>query len=452
MVVVLGGVSSFSVFHRKLPSPGLHTITTITIPYYQSPQALVQFTSTNITPKVSIIQSIPENSRSYAHNTTMFEGGPSHVYLLPITTGYFLMNVTGAIIEPPSVYNNLMIIATSGPLINNSLPYDIGCVYAINMSNGKIVWYEEFQNQIMTQPIIVNGILIVGLGNNVFQNSSIRGTGYNAIIALNVSNGKALWIYQTIGEDMPTPAYYNGMIIEANGNREVFALNITNGKLVWSDDIGSYDSMSSILLVNGVVYFGSANPYIFWALNASNGKIIWYDNFTQLFNGSYLGGLDDSSPAYSNGIVVTSFTVRFLFNSTMDEYLVAMNSTNGKILWLINEGLTNLPPNLESPPPVIYYGIVFHDSPVGILYAVNLFTGKVLWTFKTGFTTSNVDIAHEKVLIQNRTGTLFVLTINGSLVKEIQTPVEPGPGNILVTRNSSGGQRNDRRHTNSIDI
>ncbi|QIJ32900.1 PQQ-binding-like beta-propeller repeat protein [Acidianus sulfidivorans JP7] len=432
IIGVLISASSFTLIERhEIGKSGLQILKkTSTITTFSNTQVH------NISPKVTVIQTIPENSNFYNKNTVLFENSPSHVYFLPIKTGYFLLNVTGAIIESPSVYGNLMIVTTSGPMINNSLMFNLGCVYAINDSSGKIVWEEEFQNQIMTQPIIVNGILIIGLGNNMFQNSSIRGTGYNAIIALNVTNGKVLWIYQTLGEDMPTPAYYKGMIIEANGNGDAFALNITNGKLIWNTYIQSYVSMSSMLLVGDVVYFGSAYPYVFWAINANNGHVLWEDNFTSMFLGECLGGLDDSSPSYSNGIVVTSFTERFFSNNTIDEFLVAMNSTDGHILWMINEGYSPMPPNLESPPSVIYKGIVFHDSPVGILYAVNLTTGAILWKFYTGFTTSNVDIARGKILIQNRTGTLFVLSLNGTLIKEIETPVSPGPGNIIVTYNS----------------
>ncbi len=85
---------------------------------------------------------------------------------------------------------------------------------------------------------------------------------------------------------------------------------------------------------------------------------------------------------------------------------------------------------------MIFNGIVFHDSPVGILYAVNFSSGKVIWEYKTGFTTSNVDIIKGKyVVIQIETGCLFVFTLSG-LVKLIKTPVMPGPGNLLVTLNS----------------
>jgi hypothetical protein len=70
--------------------------------------------------------------------------------------------------------------------------------------------------------------------------------------------------------------------------------------------------MSSLLLVNDVVYFGTATT--FWAINATNGNVIWSDYLYGSYNN--MGGLDDSSPAYYRGIVVTSFTVHYA-NDTM---------------------------------------------------------------------------------------------------------------------------------------
>ena len=369
----------------------------------------------------------------YDRNTTLFEGVPSHVYFIPVKTGFFILNVTTAIVVPPSVYHCLLLVTTSGPmnLANRQLCSCQGCVYAINISNGEIVWFQKFNNQIMTQPIVINCIVIIGLGNNIFQNCHVRGTGDNAIIALNATNGEILWEYKTLGEDMPTPTFYNGKIIEANGNGQVFALNL-QGEVCWCKNITSYDSMSSPLLVNGVVYFGSANPYIFWAINAANGNIIWYVNFSSIY--SSLGGLDDSSPAYCNGIIVSAYTIKV--NCSIKEILFAVNATNGKILWCIDEGCTKIPPNLESPPPTIFNGVVYHDSPVGILYAVNLTSGKIIWAFKTGFTVDNPEIYEGKIIIQNASGYLFVLSYQGNLLKGFQTPVMPGPGNMLLTCNS----------------
>jgi len=407
---------------------------TITITY--TPQANGNLTLTNQYPSFTLpqlVQSIPEGTGNYRRNTVMFEGNPNHNYVVPTRTGYFIVNLTWGVVVPPGIYDDLLIVTTSGPynFSISSFPYNIGSVCALNLTNGNLAWCRVFPNQIMTQPIIVNGILIIGLGNNVLT-PTYRGTGVNYIAALNVTNGNVLWNYTTIGEDMPTPAYYRGLVIESDGSGDAFALNITNGKPIWVDELGSYDSMSSLLLVNDVVYFGTATT--FWAINATNGNVIWSDYLYGSYNN--MGGLDDSSPAYYRGIVVTSFTVHYA-NDTMSVMLIALNATDGETLWVLNEGLSKVTPNLEAPPVVIYSGIVLHDSPVGLLYAVNVSNGHVLWTFRTGPTLSNAVVVYGRyVLIQNREGELFVLTINGSLIKEVQTPVVPGAGNILATGNS----------------
>ena len=372
-------------------------------------------------------------------NTFQFEGNPTHVYYVNITTGYFSLNVNSAIVVPPSIYGQYLIITTSGQMDmqTRSLNEMLGCVIAVNINNGKIIWKDVFPNQIMTQPIIVNGTVVVGLGNAYFINSTIRGNGTNAIVAINIENGKEIWNFSTLGEDMPTPVYYNGNIIEPNGNGCIYAINLLTGTLSWKTKIYSYVSMSSPVLVNGSMYFGSAYPYVFFAINASNGKILWDDNFTALYNNYCVHGLDDSSPAYSNGIVTTSFTLLNNSNSSMvSDMLTAINATSGRILWVLNEGVGSIPPNLESPPEVIYNGTVFQDTPsVGILYAVNLTTGKVIWEIDTGPTTSNIDIYNNYVMIQNSTGTLFIIN-NGKITEETQLGVMPGPGNLLITRNS----------------
>jgi outer membrane protein assembly factor BamB len=388
------------------------------------------------TPTYSLIQSIPNKPKGYTPANYMFEGDPQHIYYVPIKTGYFMLNLTGAIVVPPTIYGDLMYVVTSGVMnmTTGELNELLGCLFTINISDGRVVWLDKFPNQIMTVPLVYKDEVIIGLGNACFLNTTVRGTGENAIIALNATNGKVIWNYTTLGEDMPTPVIYRGMVIEANGNGEVFALNVDNGKLIWQKYLGSYDSMSSLLLVGNIIYFGTANPYEFWAIDADNGQVIWDYNFST--TGLTFGGLDDSSPAYYDGIVVTSYTVH-ISNITMSEFLVAFNASNGRMLWYLNEGNAPIPKYLESPAPVIYHGVVYHDSPVGILYAVNVTNGKVIWEFLTGPTVSNVDIAYNSyILIQSREGTLYVLKLNGQMVKSVLTPVIPGPGNLLVTQNS----------------
>ncbi|EZQ10587.1 MULTISPECIES: PQQ-binding-like beta-propeller repeat protein [Acidianus] len=387
------------------------------------------------------ILSFKKTSKPTVQPIVQFEENPNHIYIINVSTGIFKDNVDWAIIVPPSIVGNMLILTTSGPMNMSSrgLEENIGSVVAINLITGKLMWEVQFPNQIMTQPIIVNNTIIVGLGNNEFPNyynissltgGVIRGTGVNCLVALNLA-GKILWRFPTSGEDMPTPVYYNGNIIEANGNDQVFSLTI-KGNLSWIENISSYVSMSSPVLVNGTIYFGGAHPYTFYAVNASNGKILWQDSLNAT------GGLDDSSPAYANGIVVTSYTRLIDENTSLANYLTGINSSNGKLIWTVYEGDGSIPPNLESPPPTIYDDIVFHDTPTnGTLYAVNLTNGNILWTFYTGPTTANANILEGKyVVILNGQGELFVLSLNGTFVKEINTEIMSGPGNVIVTNNT----------------
>lgn len=57
--------------------------------------------------------------------------------------------------------------------------------------------------------------------------------------------------------------------------------------------------------------------------------------------------------------------------------------------------------------------------------------------FRTGLTLSNAVVMFNKfIVIQNREGVLFILTLNGTLIKEVYTPVVLGAENLLATGNS----------------
>ncbi|MFP3400142.1 hypothetical protein [Acidianus sp.] len=82
----------------------------------------------------------------YDRNTTLFEGVPSHVYFIPVKTGFFILNATTAIVVPPSVYHCLLLVTTSGPmnLANRQLCSCQGCVYAINI----FIWRNSLVSKI----------------------------------------------------------------------------------------------------------------------------------------------------------------------------------------------------------------------------------------------------------------------------------------------------------------
>jgi glucose dehydrogenase len=113
---------------------------------------------------------------------------------------------------------------------------------------------------------------------------------------LNVKSVKNLslkWSYATGGEVVSSPIVANGILYAGSENRTFYALNVRTGHLLWSFPTGS-QVQSTAAVANGVVYFDSFDGNVY-ALNARTGHKLW---------SYYEGGTGQgSSPAVLNGVV-----------------------------------------------------------------------------------------------------------------------------------------------------
>ena len=361
----------------------------------------------------------------FGNGTTQFEGNDEHVYNYTWAgeIASFDMALNASVIVPPTLYEGLLLVDLSGSPTS-------GGVAAINMENGTLAWVTTFPNMVMTQPLTYEGLVIVGLGNNVFQNTpvSIRGSAPNYLAAMNASTGNVVWTFATEGEDMPTPLIYEGLIVGANGNGMVYALNALTGGEVWNTSLvqGSYVSMSSMAISGDSIFFGAANPYDFYSVNLASGQVSW----STPTNAS--GGLDDASPAVWGNVVVTGYTVSTA-GGLLQPVLIGMNTTNGDVLWQLDENPGAAPPAIQVPPITIWNGVAYSDpTESGTLYAVNVTSGALLWTFNTGSDTSNANVYEGYLSVVNNAGTVFVLNpTTGALLKETNVGVGLGPGNLI---------------------
>ncbi|MBB5254141.1 outer membrane protein assembly factor BamB family protein [Sulfurisphaera ohwakuensis] len=283
----------------------------------------------------------------------------------------------------------------------DSLP---GSIFAINPVTGQIVWYATgLASYAMNNPIVWNGIVFVTVGDVGFNFANfvhyekgqydqiVRGMGYGAIYAFNATDGRLIWMRFTMGEAMPAPAVYNGILAYTTGAGCFIGVNASTGQVIWMDRFaGLFASMSSVnyyVLPNGTPLFiggftSLSKPYgLLIAVNGYNGEEVWNATLPAP-NEPYNTGMGDVPPAVSQkyGIVVQSTVANAEPNGTVDTMLLAVNATNGKVLWTTNLGRGYTPPAFKGGIPLIVGDTVYVGIPsLGRVAAVNLLNGSILW-------------------------------------------------------------------------
>lgn len=279
-------------------------------------------------------------------------------------------------------------------------------VSALNAKTGKKVWTTKLNNQVMTQPLVVNDSVFVGTGNNQFQPSGIRGTGDNEIASLNTKTGKIQWTLQTQGEDMPSLVYSNGVLYDVNGAGTLRAINPTTGHVEWQISLGGIDSMDSPVIHNGVLFVGLSKPYDVVAVNLTTHQILFR---TPIANAQL--ALDDASISYGQGLIYAQSAA---VQGTVDQETVwGINAQTGAIAWHFTEpsGAKLTPEEYEAAAPVFNQGVVYFGTPFGKeLYAVNAKTGTLDWQTNLQSAANQTPvIVNNDVFIGDAGGTFYVI-------------------------------------------
>ncbi|CAD6493704.1 MAG: Outer membrane protein assembly factor BamB [Candidatus Argoarchaeum ethanivorans] len=170
-----------------------------------------------------------------------------------------------------------------------------GNVYCLDADTGENIWNQTTPLDTCGSPTVVDGTVYVT--NYNFE-------GYGEIYAMNATNGSILW-HKAIQRSDSTPAVAYGNVYVTGGclgysDRQTYCFNATNGNLTWSTDtadaIGAWTC--SVAVADGKVFAGTEGGDSFdyagtYALDAFTGDVIW----------SYPEG--GASPAVADGIVFT---------------------------------------------------------------------------------------------------------------------------------------------------
>ena len=167
-----------------------------------------------------------------------------------------------------------------------------------------------------------------------------------------------LWRYETGDYVRSSPAIVDGVVYFGSVDNYLYAVDADSGELRWRYETG--DSVdSSPAAVDGVVYFGSVDNYLY-AVDAASGELRWrYET----------GDSVDSSPAAVDGVVY--------FGST-DNYLYAVDAASGELRWRYETE------DAVVSSPVVVDGVVYFGSTDNYLYAVDAVTGTLRWRYETG--------------------------------------------------------------------
>lgn len=254
--------------------------------------------------------------------------GNGIVYVGSLGGGFYALNATNGE-KIWSFTNNL--VYYSSPTIVGGEVYFAGSntVYAFNAESGLMLWNNSISSSywaINSSPAVADGVVFIGSGDH-------------NLYALNATDGKQLWVYQTDLWVESSPTVANGIVYVPSNDQNLYALNATNGHKVWSyNDIlcTVYDG-ASVPLANGAVYVLSGSNGAIKALNAETGVLLWSSSTTDcepfpivVGDVLYIGGINNlfafnatdgswlwnsnqtgeilSSPAYANGVVYAQST------------------------------------------------------------------------------------------------------------------------------------------------
>jgi eukaryotic-like serine/threonine-protein kinase len=155
-----------------------------------------------------------------------------------------------------------------------------GHVYAVNLTNHLLAWSFSVPLESTSAPTVVGGLVYVGAGHRLY--------------AINAANGRRKWRTRIATLDVDTsPAVANGVVYIGTEDGNFFAFNASSGAGIWSASVAQPFGDTAPAVANGVVYAktgGSAGAL--YAFDAGTGA--------QLFTRS-LDGL--SSAIVVNGMV-----------------------------------------------------------------------------------------------------------------------------------------------------
>lgn len=320
-----------------------------------------------------------------------------------------------------------------------------GLVSAFDRQSGKRVWQNDLQAKFAQQGEGWLGgaeSLRISGGLSAYSGKIVLGTENGDLIALNGADGKVLWQQKVNAEILSDPAIDATVAVVAAGNGELFAFSMEDGEELWSlpTDVPalSLRGTASPTLAAGGAIFGTATGKLSVVVT-SNGQQAWETRLAVPSGATELQRLVDvdSTPlvrgdtvyniAYNGqlaaveirtGRVVwqreySSFQNLELQGSTLyvtdvDDRVYAIKTDGGIENW-VNDDLEGR----EVTAPVYFNGQVVVGDSFGYLHFIDAQTGEMAGRLDVDDPVYVAPVvADDKLYLQTRDGTLLAVRTN----------------------------------------
>ena len=254
-------------------------------------------------------------------------------------------------------------------------------VYGLNPSSGAVLWHypEDRDNQVVfySQPLVSEDYVYVGdLANNFHK--------------LNIQTGYAEWTFTDAdGFYIGQAAEENGNVYAPNNDGRLYALD-ENGDLLWAFETGHFIWAQPQISMDAI-FIGSMDHYVYAI--SKNGDPLWSVEMTGAVVGSQLLNEDGT----------------ILYVGTIGEEMVALDTTNGDVIWRIETGAS-----VWGRPILVDESLYFSDSS-GNIYALNANTGDVDWQAEVfGSVTGGLTALEDGFVVATEEGLIKAYDFDGN--------------------------------------
>jgi outer membrane protein assembly factor BamB len=314
---------------------------------------------------------------------------------------------------------------------------------ALDLQSGKQKWSASGPNVMMSTPVVSNGVVVIGTGHNgrlkgphddspyayAGDGRSSRVWGQEEgdhVIGFDGATGAQLWSFDTVGEDMPSPAYLDGLLVFVNGDLHAYALDPRSGEMAWQRAVDGVGTMASATAAGRVVLVSFCNdaPYRCStnAIEPKSGAVAWTSPWgnsdsspTVGGNTVFLSGIDNKRSTAHRGAGVAA----------------AVDLATGKQRWVYNNArsgpFTEISSNERAIAGTYADGTYYQAFPTSDEFiAFDAKTGTTKWRFASaGPIKMSCVVDHGMVYVADTVGMLYVLDARDGRVVQMKSFRQP---------------------------